>query len=244
MRRWLVASAAARHQQISAAAAFDLPSSKGCLKNLQISVRHVRHVRWTKATISINGKVEEGSHQVGAAPFGDVQEVPIGQVPRDDHRHGRRRSKRDDHAYLQGLRGFEEEADGEAQAERPKPTPTTTTPTTPTPTPTPTPSSVIQPGSYSGYDSIDAFYTLYVSPDGTQIQDVSVSSSYYNRLNCTPGTTLNDASFNIPDIAIASDGSFTGTTTQTSVKNGVVSTVHIHVQRPLHQPELIRSGAD
>ena len=218
----VAASAAATHQPISAGAAFNLPSSKGCLKHLQVSVRPVRHLRWVKATISINGKVKRvltGSALHHSATF---KKLPSGRF------HVTLTAIAAGHRSATITRAYKACAASKKPTPKPTPTPTpkpTPTPTPiPTPTPTPTPSSVIQPGSYSGYDSTNAFYTLYVSPDGTQIQDVSVSSSYYNRLNCTPGTTLNDASFNIPDIAIASDGSFTGTATQTSVKNGVVST--------------------
>ena len=77
-------------------------------------------------------------------------------------------------------------------------------------------------GSYSGSDNTGAGYRFYVSPDGTQIQDVAVTNS--DRLNCAPGTSFNDSSFNISNIAIASDGSFTATATQTGVESGFPAT--------------------
>ena len=93
-------------------------------------------------------------------------------------------------------------------------------------------------GSYSGSDNTGAGYRFYVSPDGTQIQDVAVTNS--DRLNCAPGTSFNDSSFNISNIAIASDGSFTATATQTGVESGFPATFTYTFSGHFHGSELIR----
>jgi hypothetical protein len=77
-----------------------------------------------------------------------------------------------------------------------------------------------EPGSYSG-----SGYTLYVSTNRTQVQDVSLAAGYHAVLTCTPGgTTLNDTSFYIPQISIGADGSFSGTASQTGVEGGAAAT--------------------
>jgi len=67
------------------------------------------------------------------------------------------------------------------------------------------------PGSYAGNGP-----SFYVSADGKQVQDVTLYAGLDN-LGCTPGGRFQDSTFNIPSIAIAADGSFTGTATQTGV---------------------------
>jgi hypothetical protein len=67
-------------------------------------------------------------------------------------------------------------------------------------------------GSYSG-----SGFSFYVSPDSSQVQDVSVS---FVSMACTPGASFQDSSFNIPSVAIASDGSFSGTATQSGLHDG------------------------
>jgi hypothetical protein len=75
------------------------------------------------------------------------------------------------------------------------------------------------PGSYSG-----SGYTFYVSPDGTQLQDVSLAPGYHSVLQCTPTSSFNDTSFSIPQISIGPDGSFSGTATQTGIEAGATAT--------------------
>ena len=60
-------------------------------------------------------------------------------------------------------------------------------------------------GSYSGASGGYSL-RLFVSPDRTQIQDVTVTTS----LGCRPGSGLG-GEFQFPDIAIAADGSFSST---------------------------------
>jgi hypothetical protein len=71
--------------------------------------------------------------------------------------------------------------------------------------------SVISPGGYNGNGP-----SFYVSADGKQVQDVTLYAGLDN-LGCTPGGRFQDSTFDIPSIAIAADGSFTGTATQTGV---------------------------
>ncbi len=78
----------------------------------------------------------------------------------------------------------------------------------------------IPPGSYSGSD-----FTFYVSPDSTQIQDVSLAPAYHNAPACVPTATISDdTSFYIPQISIGADGSFSGTATQTGWANETTAT--------------------
>jgi hypothetical protein len=79
--------------------------------------------------------------------------------------------------------------------------------------------SSISPGSYSGSSGV----TFYVSADGTQVQDATIYAGNDN-LGCTPGGSLQDNTFDIPSIAIAADGSFAGTATQTGVIHNSAAT--------------------
>jgi hypothetical protein len=75
------------------------------------------------------------------------------------------------------------------------------------------------PGTYSGNG-----YTFSVSSDSSHVQNVSLAAGYHTGLQCVPTASLNDTSFNIAQIAIASDGSFSGTATQTGVEGGAPAT--------------------
>ena len=87
-----------------------------------------------------------------------------------------------------------------------------------------------EPGSYSGTG-----YTLYVSPDSTHVEDVSLSPGYYNAPACQPsGTIGDDTSFFIPRIAINADGSFGGTATQKGVENGAPATFKYMIKGRFH----------
>jgi lipoprotein signal peptidase len=68
------------------------------------------------------------------------------------------------------------------------------------------------PGSYSGSSSQGQGLSLYVSDDGTQLQDVTVRTV----LVCTPSMTLDDR-LQFASISIAADGSFAGTGSETGV---------------------------
>jgi hypothetical protein len=83
-------------------------------------------------------------------------------------------------------------------------------------------------GSYSGYGGGYGL-TLYVSPDGTQLQDVTVDTS----LGCMPSKTLGDQ-LQVSSIPLAADGSFSSSTTQQGVLGGGPMTItytfsgHVH----------------
>jgi hypothetical protein len=81
-----------------------------------------------------------------------------------------------------------------------------------------------QPGSYkvSSNYQINQGGSLYVSGDGTKLQDVRVSTT----LACTPSnTSLNGGHVQFASIAIGSDGSFSsGTVTESGVIDSVPAT--------------------
>src|SRR5262249_47204734 len=66
------------------------------------------------------------------------------------------------------------------------------------------------------------------------VQDVSLESGFSDPVTCTPGTTFNDTSLAIPKIAIAADGSFSGTATQTGVENGALATFTYTISGHFH----------
>ena len=86
-----------------------------------------------------------------------------------------------------------------------------------------------QPGSYTGFTSQPigggAAVTLFVSPDSTQLQDVTIAAV---ALACTPSTPSPNPSpdqhFYIASIPINADGSFSATTTVT----GVIGNAPVH----------------
>ena len=83
---------------------------------------------------------------------------------------------------------------------------------------TASPPSPPPPGSYSGATSQGYGVSLFVSADSTQLQDVKVPT----QLGCTPSKTFNDQ-LQFASIAIAADGSFSGTATQTGVLFGATA---------------------
>src|SRR5262249_37384080 len=98
---------------------------------------------------------------------------------------------------------------------KPKPQPVTTTlaPVTSTPTPA---GIAAQPGSYSGQILNSLYYylvSLYVSSDGTQVQDVTLANT---TLSCSLGGTLGDHIAS-GEATIAANGSFSATATQTGI---------------------------
>ncbi len=84
------------------------------------------------------------------------------------------------------------------------------------------PSSLPPAGSYGGTTSQGYNIALYVSPDSTKLQDVTINAV---ELGCTPGGSYQDQSFNIPSIAIASDGSFTTTVVESGVIDNSAATI-------------------
>jgi hypothetical protein len=82
-----------------------------------------------------------------------------------------------------------------------------------------------QPGSYSGATSQGRPLSLYVSPDSTQLQDITIDLV---NLACTPSTPSPNPSpdlhFYIASIPINADGSFSTTTTVP----GVIGNAPVH----------------
>jgi hypothetical protein len=78
-------------------------------------------------------------------------------------------------------------------------------------------------GSYKGSNPQDGYpITFYVSSSKTSLQDINIPVVV---LSCTPsGDSSPDEPFGIASIPLKSNGSFTGTTTQTGVYNGFHAT--------------------
>ena len=74
------------------------------------------------------------------------------------------------------------------------------------------------PGSYSGFSSQNFAFSLYVSADSSQIEDVVVPTG----IQCAPSESFDDR-LQFASIAINADGSFTGTATQTGVLSGATA---------------------
>jgi hypothetical protein len=84
-----------------------------------------------------------------------------------------------------------------------------------------------QAGSYAGTDSQGYGVAFYVATNGLEVQDVTVGDV---ALVCSNGTSAVDRNFSIAQAPIASDGSFTGTSTQTTATETIAYTLagHFH----------------
>jgi hypothetical protein len=208
------AAAPAKPKPISTAAAFTLPSPKACVAGHQVTLllRKVPHVTWTSVTVKINGRTVKS----GKASFKPIRLTGLPNGTFTLKITAKARGGRGATA----TRTYTACATTTQPKPKPKPTPTptprpTATPTpaptaTATPTPTPAPTGSQLPGSYTG---AGGSYTLtfFVSPDGGHVQDVTVATS----LGCTPTHAALGDRFVFSDIAIAADGSFSGTAHQT-----------------------------
>ena len=208
------AAAARKPKPIPAAAAFTLPSAKACVARheLTLRLRKVPHVRWRDATVKVNGRtvsVVKGRRtgkpiRVTGLPSGSYR-LTVTATARGG------RSAKATRTYR---------ACATTLPTPPTPTPTPVSTPTPAPTPTAAPGAgSARPGSYTGASN-GYTLTFFVSPGGTQVQDVTVPT----QLGCAPiHPTLSDR-FVVSDIAIAQDGSFTSTTSQTGVYSGASAT--------------------
>ena len=79
-----------------------------------------------------------------------------------------------------------------------------------------------QPGSYGGGNSQGYSVSFYVSPNSTQVQDISVNEL---GLSCSSGANEGDANFDIATAAIKSGTTFTATSTQNGVVGGKPATI-------------------
>jgi hypothetical protein len=83
-------------------------------------------------------------------------------------------------------------------------------------------------GSYSGYGGGYGL-TLYVSPDGAHLQDVTVNTS----LGCNPSKSFGDQ-LELRDVPIAADGSFDTTATQDAILFGTTATITYRFRGHVH----------
>ncbi|MGD0394973.1 MAG: hypothetical protein ABSC41_20315, partial [Acidimicrobiales bacterium] len=87
-------------------------------------------------------------------------------------------------------------------------------------------------GTYSGnYSGSGYGITLTVAAGQTQLQDVSIPAVY---LSCTPGTGSINTSIVLDTVGLASDGSFSSTSTQTGIVNSNSVTYTITFQGHFH----------
>ncbi|WP_231379426.1 hypothetical protein, partial [Candidatus Solirubrobacter pratensis] len=197
-----------RPRPISPAVAFVLPPAQQCVSRarLMLRVRKVARVKWTGVTIKIDGKRFRTFARTalpGPLKLTGLPSKRFGLSITARAKDGRSATASRAYSPCPPFGGF------------PTPTPTPTPAPPATPTPTPTPTGAHAPGSYSGRTPQQAVFSFYVSNDGTRLQDVTVPTY----LGCTPSKTFYDH-IGIADIAIAPDGSFTATTTQTGVLAG------------------------
>jgi hypothetical protein len=199
------ASAAAAPEPIRGAIV--LPSAKRCLAKpeLTIRIRKLPRVRWANATITVNGKrLKVLTRTRLAKPF-TLKKLPTGRIVLSI------KVKTRDRRTATARRTFR-------TCVAPMPTPTPSPAPQPTPVPTPEPTATpqpsvraVEPGSYRGVAG-GYTLTLYVSPDGKRVQDVTVST----QPGCTVGGHLS-GEFIFAEVEIAADGSFAATSSRTGI---------------------------
>jgi hypothetical protein len=200
-----------RPAPISAASAFGLPASNRCVSGhaLTLQVRKLAHVTWIGATVKVNGTRFKTLKRSQITEPAKLTGLPTGTFVLSIT------AKTSDGRSATTTRTYHTCATKPVTPTTKPVTPPTkpvTPPTKPVTPPTkPVTPSAISPGSYSGIDK-----SFYVSADGTQVEDVTLSPV---DMACTPGGSFQDNTFDIPSIAIAADGSFTGTATQTGVED-------------------------
>ncbi|MDA0165213.1 hypothetical protein OM076_33405 [Solirubrobacter ginsenosidimutans] len=204
--------------------AFVLPSAKHCVRSLTVQVRALPRVKWTSASISIDGKRFKKLERAQVTRPVQLNKLPTGSFVVSitaKAKGGRSASaKRTYRSCAATPVPAPKPSPTPLPAPRPTPTPTATPAPTATATPTPAPPTSSTPGSYSGTTPQGYGLRLYLSADGTHIQDVYVPTL----MACTPVRPSFYDHLAISDIAIAGDGSFTATTTQQGVVGGVAGT--------------------
>ena len=210
------ASAASHHRpaRISGSRAFTLPPASRCLSGGSLKLRwnRLRRVRWSRGLVRVGGRrfatIAHWTRVVTLTglPSGRFALSIVG-VTRD----GRRATA------SRVFHSCSSHNPRPEHKERVPAPPTPSPPGTPSPPP-PSPASSPEPGSYSVHNSGSYAYgfSFYVSPDGSHIEDVSGAPG----LECSPGGYHFSEQFYIPSIAIAADGSFSGTGTETGVESG------------------------
>jgi hypothetical protein len=216
--RILSEDASFRHhpKPIPDASAIALPSTTQCLRQgkLTFQLRKLKHVQWVGVTVKVNGAqfATIGRSQV-TQPV-TLTDLPSGRIVLlVSARTSRGRTVAATKTYRSCVTRPEK-----PPKKAPEPTPTPPTPT-PTPTPPNPPQSPPQPGSYTG-SAASVGLSFYVSADGTKLQDVSIPGL---GVRCTPGNGTFGTQFNVPEIEIAADGSFSKTVIQQGVLSGATA---------------------
>ncbi len=203
-------AASSRPRPIPAASAFSLPAAGQCLRHsrLTLRVRRLRHVRWVSVTVAVNGRrvtTLRGSKIAKALTLTGLSRTKaiVLSLSATASNGRRARATRTYHAC------------STARAPAPPKTPTPSPPLPPLAPPSPA------DGSYSGSNGQNGNgISFYLADGGTKIQDVYDS---YVGLSCLGGGSTSDH-LGIDAIAIAPDGSFSSTTTQTGLFRGGVAT--------------------
>jgi nitrogen fixation protein FixH len=202
-----------RHKpkQISAASAFILPPLGKCLgSEITLQLRQLPHVRWIGGSVEVNGKrVKTIARSQVSRPV-RIRNLPLGRIVLSVTAvTSNGRSVTATHVYRAC----------DKKPAKPKKTVEPPAPVNPPGQPPQSGDLSPQPGSYralaSGYE-----FTFYVSPDGSKLQDVSLSGL---SVRCAPGNGAFGVPFYIPEIAIASDGSFSVTRTEEGDVSGTVA---------------------
>lgn len=191
-----------RHGRLTPASAFLLSPYRSCLssRGIAIGLRRIAGLRWVAMTVRINGTRVA---VIGRAHIGRrarLARLPLGRfvlsitARTSDGRSVTATVTYETCAGKTGQPGASTQPGGHASA--------------------PTPPAGPSAGSYSGTTSQGSSLRFYVSPDGTQVQDITV---YSIGLACAPGGNLTDYSFAVPTTRISADGSFAATTTESAV---------------------------
>jgi hypothetical protein len=200
------ATATAAPPPIPAATAFSLPH--GCVTGgkLTIRVRKVRHVRWLSVTITLDGKklrTLKGRKVTRPIRLTHLPNRSFVLVVSAKARGGRKAHARRFYTPC----GSTAPGGGPSGPDGPG--------GSPGPIITPPPST----GSYSGSTSQSRQIALYVSADGSHVQDVRIPVV---DIGCAPTRSFYDQ-LAIASITIGTDGSFAATTTQTGVLAGATA---------------------
>jgi hypothetical protein len=205
-----------RPRQISAASAFVLPSTKQCVagRELTIQLRTLPHVRWIGATVEVNGaRFKTIKHSLLTRPV-KLTDLPSGRFAVSII------ARTSTGRSVTATRDYQTCVPIPKPVQPPVKPPLPVTPVAPvtpvspvTPEEPMTPETPVTPApgrftgpspQYSGWQ-----VAFYVSPDGTELQDVSIPTV---EVKCVP-SGVHDVPLAISELAI-SNGSFTKTTEQ------------------------------
>ena len=205
--------AAAKQKPIAPSSAFKLPAATRCLAKpeLRLQLKTIRGVRWKSVSLKVNGRGRTAPRAALGGKAFTLGGLPTGTVRLTiTARTTKRRSATASRTYRPCA---------PQRAPLPAPTPPTppTPPVPPVPAP-PAPATPPAPGRYSA-TNYGLPFSFFISADGGEVQDVSITID----MTCTPGGSLRDE-IPIGEIAIATDGSFSSTTTQQNLVGSVPAT--------------------